>query len=260
VAILRLTPLIAALAVATGCGSDGDGPSTKARTTSPPTPSKATTETVRPPPPADYAAEAERFVRRYYRLLNGRDFDRAWGSLAPSLQARLGPRERWEAGYELTEGTTPESVATRAADSHHAEVSLTFRSDDLDECGDHIPQRFEGSWSLERNGDSWLATNAVISKTAGAEPVRDPEQCGDTWTTVTPPPEYEPPDEGFSYVPDSDPGEPLYVPPIDFCDTHDCIPNFYNGTGYPVQCQDGSWSNSGGRPGACSWHGGESGR
>jgi hypothetical protein len=34
------------------------------------------------------------------------------------------------------------------------------------------------------------------------------------------------------------------------------IPNYDNGTGYPVQCSDGMWSRSGGRPGACSGHGG----
>lgn len=44
-----------------------------------------------------------------------------------------------------------------------------------------------------------------------------------------------------------------------FCDTHSCIPNFDNGTGYIVQCNDGMWSHSGGRQGACSGHGGESG-
>ena len=29
-----------------------------------------------------------------------------------------------------------------------------------------------------------------------------------------------------------------------------------DGDGYRVQCSDGSWSNSGGKSGACSWHGG----
>lgn len=29
-----------------------------------------------------------------------------------------------------------------------------------------------------------------------------------------------------------------------------------DGSGYRVQCEDGQWSNSGGRPGACSGHGG----
>lgn len=42
-----------------------------------------------------------------------------------------------------------------------------------------------------------------------------------------------------------------------FCSTHQCIPNFPNGTGSIVQCADGEYSHSGGRPGACSQHGGE---
>lgn len=42
-----------------------------------------------------------------------------------------------------------------------------------------------------------------------------------------------------------------------FCDTHDCIPSFSGGSGSIVQCVDGTWSHSGGRPGACSHHGGE---
>jgi hypothetical protein len=37
----------------------------------------------------------------------------------------------------------------------------------------------------------------------------------------------------------------------------DEIPNYDNGTGYRVQCADGEYSHSGGRPGACSGHGGE---
>ena len=43
----------------------------------------------------------------------------------------------------------------------------------------------------------------------------------------------------------------------DFCTTHECIANFDNGTGYIVQCVDGTWSHSGGIQGACSYHGGE---
>jgi hypothetical protein len=41
-----------------------------------------------------------------------------------------------------------------------------------------------------------------------------------------------------------------------FCDTHDCIPNYPNGNGYTVQCADGTYSDSGGIQGACSHHGG----
>jgi hypothetical protein len=44
-----------------------------------------------------------------------------------------------------------------------------------------------------------------------------------------------------------------------FCESHACIDNFDNGDGYKVQCADGTWSHSGGKSGACSWHGGVSG-
>src|SRR5206468_1054529 len=55
-------------------------------------------------------------------------------------------------------------------------------------------------------------------------------------------------------------GSPPATPPAQsFCDTHACIANFDNGTGTIVQCADGMWSHSGGRPGACSYHGGEAG-
>lgn len=45
-------------------------------------------------------------------------------------------------------------------------------------------------------------------------------------------------------------------PDSGFCATHDCIPNYPNGNGTTVQCQDGTYSHSGGIQGACSHHGG----
>jgi hypothetical protein len=44
-----------------------------------------------------------------------------------------------------------------------------------------------------------------------------------------------------------------------FCDSHPCIANFDEGSGYIVQCADGTWSQSGGLSGACSYHVGETG-
>jgi hypothetical protein len=41
-----------------------------------------------------------------------------------------------------------------------------------------------------------------------------------------------------------------------FCTAHQCISSFERGTGTIVQCADGEWSHSGGRPGVCSRHGG----
>ena len=46
-------------------------------------------------------------------------------------------------------------------------------------------------------------------------------------------------------------------PAAGFCSYFDCIANFPNGHGYVVQCVDGMFSKSGGRQGACSYHGGE---
>jgi hypothetical protein len=56
----------------------------------------------------------------------------------------------------------------------------------------------------------------------------------------------------------SSPPQPTPAPAADFCAAHSCIPSFYDGTGYIVQCNDGMWSHSGGVSGACSYHGGES--
>jgi hypothetical protein len=46
-------------------------------------------------------------------------------------------------------------------------------------------------------------------------------------------------------------------PPADTCDYFNCIANFNNGHGYMEECNDGTYSMSGGRRGACSYHQGE---
>jgi len=69
-------------------------------------------------------------------------------------------------------------------------------------------------------------------------------------------PELEVPTEDVAdaTTPDYDYDEPAY----DESDSSagDEIPNYDNGTGYRVQCADGMYSQSGGRRGACSGHGG----
>jgi hypothetical protein len=52
-------------------------------------------------------------------------------------------------------------------------------------------------------------------------------------------------------------GHLVSSPPGDVCSYFSCIPNFWNGTGYMAECNDGMYSMSGGRQGACSHHGGE---
>lgn len=63
-------------------------------------------------------------------------------------------------------------------------------------------------------------------------------------------------DDSGTYDDYGDSGDPSAA--SDFCDTHDCIPNYPNGRGDTVQCADGSYSQSGGIQGACSHHGGVS--
>lgn len=60
--------------------------------------------------------------------------------------------------------------------------------------------------------------------------------------------------------PDASSGSGDSAPPdtANFCSSHDCIASFDSGNGSIVQCNDGQWSQSGGLPGACSSHGGES--
>lgn len=52
-------------------------------------------------------------------------------------------------------------------------------------------------------------------------------------------------------------GVNVYSPPADVCNYFSCIGNFFNGKGYMVECNDTMVSMSGGRRGACSYHGGE---
>ncbi|GLV55902.1 hypothetical protein KDH_27460 [Dictyobacter sp. S3.2.2.5] len=52
-------------------------------------------------------------------------------------------------------------------------------------------------------------------------------------------------------------GRDIYDPNPDFCSYFNCIKSFWTSTnGYVVECNDGEYSHSGGRSGACSRNGG----
>jgi hypothetical protein len=51
-------------------------------------------------------------------------------------------------------------------------------------------------------------------------------------------------------------GEKVTSPPPGVCGYFRCISSFNDGKGYMVECQDGAYSMSGGREGACDGHGG----
>ncbi len=53
-------------------------------------------------------------------------------------------------------------------------------------------------------------------------------------------------------------GNLIYSPPGNFCQYFNCIASFWKYTnGYVDECNDGTYSHSGGRQGACSYHHGE---
>jgi hypothetical protein len=52
-------------------------------------------------------------------------------------------------------------------------------------------------------------------------------------------------------------GNNITSPPPDFCNYFNCIKTFWNGTGYVEECQDQTFSLSGGNSGSCSRHGGD---
>jgi hypothetical protein len=58
---------------------------------------------------------------------------------------------------------------------------------------------------------------------------------------------------GYNFSP---PGNLIYNPPSAFCNYFNCIANFSTGTGYVVECQDLTFSKTGGVPGSCSQDGG----
>ena len=51
-------------------------------------------------------------------------------------------------------------------------------------------------------------------------------------------------------------GNLITSPASGICGYFSCIASFWNGTGYVVQCADGTYSKSGGHIGVCSYHGG----
>jgi hypothetical protein len=82
-------------------------------------------------------------------------------------------------------------------------------------------------------------------------------------TAVAPPPPPPPPPStcgapanpwGYNFCG----GNLIYSPPATICSYFNCIPSFWKSTlGYVDECKDGTYSHSGGRQGACSYHGGE---
>jgi hypothetical protein len=226
-----------------GCGNQNAGSSAEGQAT------QTVTERAAAAPELT-VQQATDAVREHYRALNRGQFATAWSDLSRALQAQLGPVATFQAGYDLTEGTYVDSATGRPLSGGQVAVDVQFHSDDIDACGNHISQLFGGTWTVAAASGNPILAIARITKSSGPDPVRNVTDCSTLKSPAPPPPSYSPP----TSLPD-----PYSPPPSEvdaFCATHDCIPNFPNGNGYIVQCQDGTYSHSGGIQGACSWHGG----
>jgi hypothetical protein len=114
-----------------------------------------------------------------------------------------------------------------------------------------------------------------VSPTASAFPTATPSPTLTTTPTATPtphlalapthtpqptpPPPTPTPCPGVNCNPwgyNFTPGNLIYHPPSKFCTYFNCIASFWSGKGYVEECQDSTYSLSGGIPGSCSHHGG----
>ena len=200
-------------------------------------------------------------VRDYYGDVDAKRLRFAWGRLSPAVQARIGGYETWAAGQHATVEVKVTSVHTERLSRGSASVTVALRSTSVDVCARTVHQRFAGTWTLSRSGGRWHATDLRIAKTGGGTERTDYSQCdGGTGTTT---PDSSAPVEPDYYLPSGQDGSDTSGVPVpdpgddpSFCDTHTCIPNYDNGSGSTVQCEDGTYSHSGGIQGACSHHGG----
>jgi endonuclease YncB( thermonuclease family) len=120
---------------------------------------------------------AERFVRRYYFLLNQRRFSTAWTKFSSAQRQRLGPFAGWRSGFRRTLGTRVNSVSVGLAGAR-AIVRVAIRARDRDACsGRLVEQFFRVRWVLARRGESWVATGVSARKVGGGTVRLQRSQC-----------------------------------------------------------------------------------
>jgi hypothetical protein len=112
--------------------------------------------------------------------------------------------------------------------------------------------------------DTQVATTAPTKPPTSAPAPKPTPQPTQRLTTAPTQPSKPPTCPGLNCNPwgyNFTPGTYIYYPPTGFCNYFACIPSFYGpddpGDGSIVECQDSSYSQSGGERGACSFHGGE---
>jgi hypothetical protein len=132
------------------------------------------------------------------------------------------------------------------------------------------PPRPSGAGIAATNPTATAAPTETPTPTATATPTAAPTPPPTPAATPPPatpppatPPPPPPPTQNLCGAP-SNPwgynfcgGATISNPPSNFCTYFSCIPSFWNGNGYVIECQDTMYSKSGGIRGSCSYHGGD---
>jgi hypothetical protein len=139
------------------------------------------------------------------------------------ISAEAGSLQVWSPAKQVTFTTSCESDGTQVSCTTNDGGAVEF------------PQAAVDRYS-QRQADAYASAHDL-----GPDPYEGLSYSGSDDSV----PDYEVPDY-----------EPDYTPPDDYTPPGENIPNYDNGRGYRVQCADGTFSQSGGIQGACSYHGG----
>jgi hypothetical protein len=163
-------------------------------------------------------------VTAYFAALNAHDYQQAWALGGENLGQSYA---QFVAGYA---DTVEDNVTILSTSGDSVAVNLIATQDD------GTTQQFTGTYTVSGS----TITGASISQAGGAAPAAN---CGAPSNPF-----------GYTLCPA---GNLIYSPAAGVCTYFDCIENFPNGTGYMVECNDNTYSMSGGKDDVCSDHGGE---
>ena len=225
--------MIGLVLVLTGCaapstskGTSAGSAGTAVTITRPPTTSPAS-KTPPPSAPAPTTASPSSttspaaVVEAYFAAINARNYEEAWALGGENLGESYA---QFAAGFATTATDNVEILSTSGST---VTVDLTAAQTD------GTQQQFTGTYTVAGQA----ITSASVAQ-VGAPP--------STTTCGAPPNPF-----GYNFC---GVGMYVYVPAASTCRYFNCIGNFPNGQGYMVECDDGTYSMSGGIEGACSDH------
>jgi hypothetical protein len=204
-------------------------PATTATTTTAPIATAnppVTTPAPQPKPPATVnppSLSPAGVVTAYFAAINARDYARAWALGGMNLGQSYA---QFADGFA---GTAQDSVAIEGVSGGSVAINLTATSTD------GTQQQFTGTYNVSGQEITGASVSQVQPAGGGL--------CGA-------------PQNPYGYNLCGN-GNRIDNPPQDICNYFDCIDNFWNGNGYMVECNDGTYSMSGGIEDVCSDHNGE---